>query len=159
MDQNNKLFPGTIFLATICCREKDRAGGLLPAVRRYRSPRIRRLAELAGEAGLPLVILSGLYGLIEAGQPIPYYDRLMTAGDIPRIAGAGAEFLKNRSAEGVVFCLPDPEIDPHVKPYLESMKEAAAAAGAGLRVFFLPPYPRVEEIRTAFDRRDISANG
>lgn len=146
-------------MVTICCREKDRSAELLPAIRRYRSDRISRMAELAVHTDLPLVILSGLYGLIEAEEPIPYYDRLMSESDIPRIAALSAEFLKNRLAAGVVFCLPDPEIDPHVKPYLKSLEEACATAGVGLRVFLLPPYPRPEEIQSVFGRNDISANG
>ncbi len=132
---------------------------MLPAIRRYRSERIRRLAELAVQTDLPLVILSGLYGLIAAEEPIPYYDRLMGESDIPRIAGLSAEFLKERLVTGVVFCLPDPEIDPHVKPYLNSMAEACATVGVGLRKYFLPPYPRPEEIRAVVDRDNISANG
>ena len=134
-------------LVTICCREKDRAEGLLPAVRRYRSERIERLARLAGEAGLPFAILSGLFGLIEAGEPIPYYDRLMTGEDVERIAAPGKEFLRERGIKEVVFCLPDPALDPHVGSYLESMERSADGAGCRLRTFFLPPYPELSELR------------
>ena len=145
--KETKKNPGDILLVTICCREKDRAEGLLPAVRRYRSERIERLARLAGEAGLPFAILSGLFGLIEAGEPIPYYDRLMSAEDVNRIAAAGTEFLRERGIQEVIFCLPDPSLDPHVGPYLESMERSAAAAGCRLRTFFLPPYPELSELR------------
>ncbi len=159
MDNNHKIDRRNIFLATICCREKDRAAGLLPAVRRYRSRRIGRIAELAGETGLDLAILSGLYGLIDAEEPIPYYDRLMGEGDIARVTAANREYLRSRKIDGVIFCLPDPAIDPHVKPYLKSMEAAVDAAGCGLKVFFLPPYPGPEEIRSAFGRQELSANG
>lgn len=142
----DKIFPRNILLVTICCREKDRAEGLLPAVRRYRSERIERLYRLAGEAGLPFAILSGYFGLIEAEEPIPYYDRLMEEGDIERIAAAGEAFLRERGIKRVIFCLPDPALDPHVGPYLKSMEISAAAAGSRLQVHFLPPYPRPEEL-------------
>ncbi len=159
MENNHKISRRNIILATICCREKDQAEGLLPAVRRYRSRRIGRISELSGETGLPLAILSGLYGLIDAEEPIPYYDRLMGEGDIARVTAVNQEYLRRRKIEGVIFCLPDPAIDPHVKPYLKSMEAAAAAAGCGLKVFFLPPYPGPEEVRSAFGRGEIPANG
>ncbi len=142
----DKIFRRNILLATICCREKDRLEGLLPAVRRYRSERIDRLARLAGQAGLPFAILSGRFGLIDAEEPIPYYDRLMNEGDVGRIASAALKYLKQHKVASVVFCLPDPEFDPHVGPYLRSMQKATAAAGCRLRTFFLPPYPDREEI-------------
>jgi hypothetical protein len=142
----DKIFRRNILLVTICCREKDRASGLLPAIRRYRSERIERLARLAGEAGLPFAILSGYFGLLGAEDPIPYYDRLMKAGDIERIAAAGEQFLRERGVGKVIFCLPDPALDPHVNPYLKSMEAAAAGAGCRLQVYFLPPYPRPEEL-------------
>jgi hypothetical protein len=159
MDKNHKIDRRNIFLVTICCREKDRAAGLLPAVRRYRSRRIVRIAELAGETGLDLAILSGLYGLIDAEEPIPYYDRLMGEGDITRVTEVNREYLRRREIDGVIFFLPDPAIDPHVKPYLKSMEGAAAAAGCGLKVFFIPPYPGPEEVRSAFGREELPANG
>jgi len=142
----DKIFRRNILLATICCREKDREEGLLPAVRRYRSERIRRLQELAGEAGLPFAILSGLFGLLDAEEPIPYYDRLMAEDDIERISAAAAKFLKEGRIDEVIFCLPDPALDPHVGPYLRSMEKAAAAADSRLRIYFLPPYPPPAEL-------------
>lgn len=145
--KETKIFRRNILLVTICCREKDRAEGLLPAVRRYRSERIDRLARLAGEAGLPFAILSGFFGLIEAEEPIPYYDRLMSADDVERIAAAATEFLRERGIQEVIFCLPDPALDPHVGPYLASMEKSAAAAGCRLRTYFLPPYPELEDVR------------
>jgi len=150
MNNNHKTSRRKILLVTNCCQEKDRAGGLLPAVRRYRSERIEKLSRLAGEAELPFAILSGFFGLIAAEEPIPYYDRLMGEGDVGRIAAAGAEFLKKRGVGKVIFCLPDPVLDPHVKPYLKSMKAAAAAAGCRLKIFFLPPYPGLEEIAAKY---------
>ncbi len=144
--KRDKILRRNILLATICCREKDRSEGLLPAIQRYRSERIARLSRLAGEAGFPFAILSGLFGLIDADHPIPYYDRLMEDGDVERIAAAGEKFLRERGVKQVIFCLPDPALDPHVGPYLKSMEISAAAAGSRLQVYFLPPYPRPEEL-------------
>ena len=114
---------------------------------------------MAGETGLDLAILSGLYGLIDAEELIPYYDRLMGEGDIARVTAVNREYLRRRKIDGVIFCLPDPAIDPHVKPYLKSMEAAAAAAGCGLKVFILPPYPGPEEVRCAFGGDGLPANG
>ena len=128
-------------VCTICCREKDHSPGLLPASRRYLSDRIRRVYQLAREAGLGFVILSGRFGLISPDQPIPYYDQLLREDEAKEMSGRVADFLKKNEVKKIIFLLPDPELDPHVRPYLNSMKHGARKAGAALEVITLPPYP------------------
>jgi len=70
--QNGK--PARTVVITICCREKDNRPEPLAAVERYRSERIQSLHRLSRQAGLPFLILSGRFGLIEPDAPIPYYD-------------------------------------------------------------------------------------
>ena len=135
-----------IIVCTICCREKDQAEGVLPAWRRYKSKRIDAVAELARESDLPFIILSGKYGLIDADEPIPYYDKLMGEGDLGDIIGANIAFLEKNKVKKVIFLCPDPAIDPHVKPYLRSIQAAARGTGCGLETIFVPPFPKFQEI-------------
>lgn len=128
-------------VCTICCREKDRSDELLPAIRRYRSNRIDAVAGLAREAGRPLVILSGKYGLIDEDELIPYYDRLMGDEDLGEIIAANIAFLEKNKVEKVIFLCPDPAIDPHVQPYLRSIQASARGTGCKLETIFLPPMP------------------
>ncbi len=141
MSGNKHISRGNTLVSTICCREKDRAEGLLPAFRRYRSERIDTVRHLAREAGLPFAILSGKFGLIDAGQPIPYYDKLMEEADLEDIVEKNTVYIKKNGIGEIVFLLPDPALDPHVKPYLESMERATAASRCALKTIFVPPYP------------------
>jgi len=128
-------------VCTICCREKDRSEGVLPAIRRYKSKRIEAVAGLARDAGLPLAILSGKYGLIYADEPIPYYDKLMGEGDLGEIIAANINFLEKNNVGKVIFLCPDPAIDPHVQPYLRSIQAAARGTRCKLETILLPPMP------------------
>ncbi len=128
-------------VCTICCREKDRTDKLLPAIRRYKSERIKTVAGLARDAGLPLAILSGKYGLIDANEPIPYYDKLMGECDLGEIIAANIAFLEKNEVGKVIFLCPDPAIDPHVQPYLRSIQAATRGTGGKLKTIFLPPMP------------------
>jgi hypothetical protein len=133
-------------VCTICCREKDRSDKLLPALRRYKSKRIDAVAGLARKSGLKFVILSGKYGLIDAEEPIPYYDKLMGAGDLGEIIAANINFLEKKEVGKVIFLCPDPVTDPHVKPYLRSIQAAARGTGCKLETIFVPPFPKFLEI-------------
>ncbi|MFH1038710.1 MAG: hypothetical protein V1789_08610 [PVC group bacterium] len=143
---DKRIIRSDVLVSTICCREKDRSEGLLPAFRRYRSARIRSAAGLARRAKLPFAILSGAFGLIDAATPIPYYDKLMEEGDLEEIAAKNAAYLKGKGIGDIVFLVPDPAADPHVAPYLKSLEMAAAAAGCGLKTIFVPPYPKCSDI-------------
>jgi len=134
-------------LCTICGRKKDPAAGLLPALRRYRSNRIARAVALARAARMSLVILSGKFGPLWADAPIPDYDRLLLPRDVPRVRRLIASFLQDNGIGAVNYLLPDPALDPKVVPYLRAMAEGARDAGAELRLFLLPPFPRVEDLR------------
>ena len=151
----NKIFsplrsnaPGKILVCTICCREKDRAEGLLPALRRYRSSRIKTVSSLARKAGWPFAILSGEYGLISADEPIPYYDRLMGEDDLGKIIAKNTAFLKKNGIEKVFFLIPDPATDPRVLPYLKSLEVAAESTGSELKTISVPPYPELHFVKS-----------
>ena len=113
---------------------------MLPAVDRYQSERIDKIAGIARGKGYPFAILSGKYGLIDSRQPIPYYDKLLTEKDIPAAVRKSTLFLEGRSIEKILFLLPDPAVDPHVTPYIKTMEQACAATAIDLEIRFVPPY-------------------
>lgn len=130
-----------ILVCTVCSRAKDRGEGLLPAIRRYRSPRIDKIFALARKEGFAFAILSGEYGLIPPTEPIPYYDKLLSERDIGPIGDKAVLYLKRNAVRRVIYLLPDPAVDPNVIPYLETMRRAGSSTGVSLEVGFVPPYP------------------
>lgn len=64
-------------VCTICSRDKDKDEMLVAARSRYTSSHIRKVERIADENCLPFFILSGLYGLISADEPIPHYDHVL----------------------------------------------------------------------------------
>lgn len=89
------------YLLTTCCAAKLAQPGLVPAAERYLSPRIELAKELARQRGLPLLILSGVHGVLRADEGVPAYDHALRAdeveGLIPRVVDRlrelGATFL------------------------------------------------------------------
>lgn len=80
----SQVTPICIF-CTHCSARKGETTGLLPASQRYLSERIRQVEELAKQDGLRFYILSGEFGLLESGQPIPWYDHLSVSEEVPAL--------------------------------------------------------------------------
>jgi len=53
----------------------------MPALKRYLSPHIEYVYKQALISGNGFLIFSGKYGFLEADEPIPYYDTLLSRGD------------------------------------------------------------------------------
>ena len=94
----------TRLLILSCSKQKKRTRGPLPAIERYDGPAFRvlrkYLRECATEAPVVL-ILSAKFGLIEAAEKIPYYERRLTVASAeklrPQILRNGARVLTARS--------------------------------------------------------------
>ncbi len=122
-----------VLYLTYCSRRKQTAAGMLPAIRRYRSRRIRMVAALAGRERAAFRILSGKYGLITAGRRIPYYDHLLRPEEVAAMTIRVTPQL--HGWQRVVFWY-DPT--DYLTPYRAVMRRAAAAAGVPLRFSRLP---------------------
>ena len=73
-----------------CSQKKRPDSGLLPALDRYDGPMFRVLRKFlrecpGGAQGLETYILSAEFGLMQASQPIPNYDRRMTLQQANRL--------------------------------------------------------------------------
>jgi len=110
--------------ATYCSAPKREDPEPLPAIRRYRSQRIARVAALALEDGASFGILSGSYGLLAPQDAIPWYDHLLQVDEIETLTVAVAETLAARAPDEVVWYSVDPAIDPPVERYSTVMRRA-----------------------------------
>lgn len=137
----------TVYVVTYCSRDKDPAAGLLPAVDRYLSSRIRASHEAASILETGFFILSGFYGILDPDQEIPEYDYLLTSDQVPHHAGKVEPQLRESAAERVIFITRTLAVDPGAGPYREVMRQACAGAEVGFEIVeFASPDPSAEEL-------------
>ncbi|MCP4572869.1 MAG: hypothetical protein GY838_11000 [bacterium] len=125
-------------LVTYCAADKDPAPGDLPAIRRYRSTRIEAVAALAGRRQAAFRILSGEFGLLAPEDSIPWYDHLLVAGEIDRLAGRVAAQIADLEPSRVVFFTRSAVADPCAGPYRTCCETACSRAGVLCAVVALP---------------------
>ena len=124
----------TVLVVTYCSGDKDAAPGLLPAVDRYLSSRIRAACEAASLLKKGFRILSGLYGLLEPEREIPAYDHLLTTDKVPDHVLVLAQQLRESAAERVIFITRTLAADPGAEPYRQAMRQACAGAQVGFEI-------------------------
>lgn len=113
------------FVCTTCCARKRRDPELLPAIERYRSRRIRHVAALARRQGRPLLILSGVYGLLAPDDPIPWYDVALRPEAVAALAPRVADQLARRGVSRLHFYA-RPAATPGWAPYHDVLARACA---------------------------------
>ena len=112
---------------TYCSSKKNRSSKLLPAVKRYRSNRIKAIHRTAFSQNIPFLILSGKHGLVKAETPIEYYNYLLKSEDVEEHAIKVAEQLKGFGVKELVFFTRSIDSDPNLSPYIDCMKKAVAS--------------------------------
>jgi hypothetical protein len=120
---------------TYCSAEKDHSEGELPAIQRYRSPRIKSVYTAAKSLGLGFLILSGEYGILEPSDPIPYYDHLLQSSEVSEHSNLVAGQLEALGVKDLIFFT---KPAPEVRPYRECIKSASEKAGVELKYVYLP---------------------
>ncbi|MDO9172135.1 MAG: hypothetical protein Q7W29_09915 [bacterium] len=128
-------------LCSYCSAAKREDDGLLPAVERYLSERLRSLRRHGLAHGTPLHILSGEFGLLGAEDPIPWYDHLLRPDEAAPLALGVAARLRELGVDTVEYHTASPVEHPQVRPYLAAIRSACEAAGASLHVTVLPGDP------------------
>jgi len=126
---------------TCCAAAKDPAPGLLPAAWRYRSSRIEAVQALAVEHGVSFRILSGAFGLVAAGEPIPDYDHPLTGDRMDALAGRVADQLRTVAPARVVCFSRTAADNPAAQAYRACCEEACRRADVPCRVVLLPAGP------------------
>ncbi|MDB4678143.1 hypothetical protein OAE93_00275 [bacterium] len=112
-------------LCTYCSAEKQTVVGNVPAISRYISKRIDRVAKQAEKENRPLFILSGKYGIIPAAHPIPYYDHLLTQEEVLAHAKKVASQIKEHGITHITFYTRSLQQDPNVAAYINCINQAA----------------------------------
>jgi hypothetical protein len=98
-------------LVTYCSRDKDHSSVPLPALKRYKSARIRRIKQAADSQGAQFYILSGEFGLLKPSDPIPYYDHLLAPPEIDQLAAKIAgQLVTEHLTKVTFFCQRHPNV-------------------------------------------------
>ena len=128
-------------IVTYCSGPKRKDGGLLPAIDRYLSERIRILHQLATADAAEFRIISGEFGLLSADQPIPWYDHLQSPEEVGELAQNVAAGLTDLQADAVEYHTADPARFPDVAPYHEVIEAACRVVEMNLEVILLSGNP------------------
>ncbi|MBS1789129.1 MAG: hypothetical protein JST85_15480 [Acidobacteria bacterium] len=121
----------TIF-STYCSAEKEVADGLLPAIERYRSERIKRIYSAALVCGVGFFILSGEFGLLSPNEPIPYYDHLLTGNEVESHSGKIAGQIKQCGITQIIFFTLPVAMDDTLAAYHACLRLACQIASINL---------------------------
>jgi hypothetical protein len=78
--------------------------------------------------GVPFRILSGLYGLLEPGHPIPDYDHLLVPDEVEKHAALLQEQMRDDPFTQVAFVTRTLAVDPGGGPYREALIRACGGA-------------------------------
>jgi len=100
----------------------------MPVLERYRSSRIRQVAELAEQEGACFVVLSGKFGLLELHDKVPYYDYLLQPEDVPRMVDVVAEQIRQKGIDHITFFTKPTEDREELRPYIDLIEQACFAA-------------------------------
>ena len=125
------------YLITTCCADKSQDPALLPAIERYRSERIATVRAESEARTIPMLILSGRYGLLAPEDPIHWYDYALPASAVDALATRIAAQLEARGATRVEFHGEPPEVSGWA-PYYDALRSACLDAGVDLELRLLP---------------------
>lgn len=107
---------------TICSKNKKTDKVLLPVKERYISGRIDRINELSESDKVPLVILSGEFGLLKPNEQIPYYNHLLESKEVAKLTKRVVRQLAELKVDEIVF-FAKPKKENWI-PYYEVLENA-----------------------------------
>ncbi|MBN1873373.1 MAG: prolyl oligopeptidase family serine peptidase [Anaerolineae bacterium] len=113
---------------SLCSARKREDEGELPAIERYTAPRVNDVYHWARRDRAEFRIFSGKFGLLQAGDPIPWYDHRLQAEDVSAMATQVAEQLKTQGIHKLVVYTAVTEKHPAELIYLGCLQVAAGMA-------------------------------
>ena len=122
---------------TYCSSKKNRSSHKLPAIKRYKSNRIKAIHRTALSQNIPLLILSGKHGLVKAETPIEYYNYLLKADDVEEDSIKVAEQLRGFGVKELVFFSRSTDIDPNINPYINCIKNATNISKVNFKLILI----------------------
>lgn len=120
-----------MYAATCCSRRKVEDEDLLPALERYTSPRVAHVATESSRLGLPLLLFSGRFGLLDAGEKIPYYDDALTHEGVARLVPVVVRQIREKGVEALAFYA-RARSTPGWEPYHRALEAACEETGVRL---------------------------
>ena len=124
-------------ICTYCSESKDLNEELIPAFKRYLSPRIILVKEIAEKENIHYCILSGEFGLVDWNQPIPWYSHLLIHEEVPNMVDKVVNQIQIKKISEIDFYTRSPDFDSRIIPYLETIKKAIQLAAIKLRIVSL----------------------
>jgi dipeptidyl aminopeptidase/acylaminoacyl peptidase len=112
----------------LCSQKKSQQEGDLPAIQRYLSNRIQQIYHWSRRDGVEFRIFSGKLGLLEATDPIPFYDQRLEAGEVHALAARISEQIKAQGLKKLILYIRDLKEDFHQQVYLGCLYIAASMA-------------------------------
>ncbi len=111
-------------LVTYCSKDKRKDKKPLPAIERYVSDRIEKVWQKAQRENRPMLILSGLLGLVRPETPIMWYEKLLMPDDVGAMVDLVSHHLLGLRVEAVEYVTKDLWLAPEVKPYHDLLAAA-----------------------------------
>ncbi len=127
----------SIAICTYCSKEKQETPGVLPAGERYKSKRIKEIQQLASAKGRPFLILSGKYGLLDSGSPIPFYDHLLQKEEVEWLIKKVSKQLSALNIKQLDYYTISHNQDPNLTPYLDCIQGAAELVKTSINIHFI----------------------
>jgi len=118
------------YACTYCSREKSDAPGDIPAKERYSSKRIKEVLDICARRNLPLLFLSGKYGLIKAEKEISFYNQRLVDELVPQITELAIKQAKELEISELIFFTKSS--NDKLRPYYEVMEAVSKQLGINL---------------------------
>lgn len=113
---------------TYCSWPKLKTKKDLPAIKRYKSRRIKSVSESAKVLRLPFYILSGEFGLIPEEKPIPYYDHLLILNEIVQLSKTVRSQIEENNINKIIFFINSYFQDENIFAYISTLSLACEMA-------------------------------
>ena len=124
---------------TYCSHKgKNCAVGNMPAIERYRNPRINNTYFAAMSSRAQFFILSGKYGLLRPCDPIPYYDHRLERPEVEALTKCVARQLRRYAINRLVYFTKSWHKNEDLKPYYEVIRRACDGSKVALVTWELP---------------------
>ena len=121
---------------TTCCAQKRKDERLLPAKIRYQSPRVQTVVAESERTNTPLLIFSGEFGILDADEPIPWYDKALTEEDIEAMVSRVISQMQERPVTEVTL-FARPKDTPGWMPYYAVIEQACEGLGIPITIEIL----------------------
>ncbi len=123
-------------LCTTCCKRKRRDEGSLPAMQRYLSGRIRFVHGESLRLAVPLLLLSGRFGLLKPDDRIPWYDERLSYDKAHKLVPFIANQLNEYGVTAIAFYA-RPRLTSGWGPYYDVLERACQSGKIPMRIELL----------------------